>query len=310
VNEEGFARARLLFEDYEKSRGLSKETLTRKTTELVRFFNYLEKNGVDDIREVKAETLETYTINLKTEGFTPSTLQTTRAMLKDLFNALFRSGSILSNPMDAVELSLPPRSQLKAMMSQEEMKRFLDSIPTHTGTGLRDRALFECMYVTGMRLGEVVRLEVDDVDFSLGELFIRSGKGRKDRVVPLGRLSVSYLSEWIHKGRKWFLRDESQKALFLNRGGRKLPPANIRHWFSKYLAAVGIKREGLTPHSIRHSCATHLLENGADIRYVAELLGHESLETTSDYTRGVAEGLKKTHRMYHPRENELYEEVE
>ncbi len=175
---------------YERSRQLSKETLTRKTTELMRFFAYLAKTGVEDIGEVKAETLEAYTAHLKAEGFTPSTLQTTRAMLKDLFNALFRSGRILSNPMDAVELVLPPRSEIKAMMSQQEMKRFLDSIPTHTGCGLRDRAIFECMYVTGMRLGEVVRLEVDDVDFSLGELFIRSGKGRKDRVLPLGRLSA------------------------------------------------------------------------------------------------------------------------
>jgi site-specific recombinase XerD len=196
------------------------------------------------------------------------------------------------------------------MMSQQEMNRFLDSIPTHTGCGLRDRAIFECMCVTGMRLGEVVRLEVDDVDFSLGELFIRSGKERKDRVVSLGRLSAHYLSEWVHKGRKWFLRDEAQKALFLNRGGRKLPPANIRYWFAKYLAVAGVKLEGLTPHSIRHSCATHLLENGADIRYVQELLYHESLETTSDNTRGVAEGLKKMHRMSHFRENELYPEGE
>ena len=249
-------------------------------------------------------------VYLKAQGFTASTIQTTRAMLKDLFGALFRAGLLLSNPMDLVELTLTRRSELKAMLSQEEMKRFLEAIPTHTGSGLRDRAIFECMYVTGMRLGEVVRLEVADVDFSLGELFIRSGKGRKDRVVPLGRLSAHYLSEWVHKGRKWFVQDQAQKALFLNRGGRKVPPANIRHWFGKYMAAAGITRDGLTPHSIRHSCATHLLENGADMRYVQELLGHQSIETTADYTRGVAEGLKKMHRMYHPRENELYEEGE
>jgi site-specific recombinase XerD len=164
------------------------------------------------------------------------------------------------------------------------------------------------MYLTGLRLGEVVRLEVADVDFSLGQLFIRSGKGRKDRVVPLGHLAAQYLAQWVHTGRKGFIRNEAEKALFLNRGGRKLPSANLRHWFAKYLKAAGITREGLTPHSIRHSCATHLLETGADIRYVAELLGHQSLQTTSDYTRGVAEGLKKMHRMYHPRENELYPE--
>ncbi|MCC6131766.1 MAG: tyrosine-type recombinase/integrase [Acidobacteria bacterium] len=304
-----FRETRLLFAEYESSRGLSDQTKARKTTEIKRFLRYLSDHEIQDIREVRAPHLEAFILELKEKDFAPSTIRTAHSMLVDLFAALARSGRILSNPVDLVEITLSEPAGVKAVFSREEIRAFLESISTHTGFGVRDRAIFELMYVTGMRLGEVARLELGDADFSLDEVFIRSGKGRKDRVVPLGRKAKEYLSAWAHKARTWFSASEAERAMFLNQDGRRIPASSIRFRFHRYLKAAGIERPGLTPHSIRHSCATHLLENGADIRYVQELLGHESIETTADYTRGVAEGLKKMHRTHHPRENELYPET-
>ena len=303
-----FTEARLAFADYEAARGLSDQTARRKSTELKRFLRYLGRQGIHDIREVNAAHLESFILELKEKGFAPSTIRTAHSMLVDLFTALMRAGKILRNPLELVEITLSEPAGVKAVFSQEEIKRFLEVVPTHTGFGVRDRAIFELMYVTGMRLGEVVGLDVGDVDFSLEEVFIRSGKGRKDRVVPLGRVAKEYLSAWLHRARLWFSASETEPAMFLNHDGRRIPASTIRFRFQRYLKAAGIERPGLTPHSIRHSCATHLLENGAEIRYVQELLGHESIQTTADYTRGVARGLKKMHRMHHPRENELYPE--
>ena len=310
MNAGSFKEARFLFDEYETSRGLSEATKRRKVTELKRLYRFLGKHGVHDLRDVRGPIVEAYILHLKETGLSSSTLHNSHSMLTDLFSALFRAEAIFSNPLEEVEIVLTEPSSVKAVFSQDEMRRFLDSIPTHTGFGVRDRAIFELMYVTGMRLGEIAKLDVGDVDFSQDQVFIRCGKGRKDRMVPLGRLAKEYLLQWTNKARQWFSATETEPAMFLNRDGRRIPVSNVRAQLLKYLKAAGITREGLTPHSIRHSCATHLLENGADIRYVQELLGHASIETTAEYTRQVAQGLKKMHKMYHPRENELYPEEE
>lgn len=184
------------------------------------------------------------------------------------------------------------------------MASFLDSIVTKTGFGARDRAIFELMYVTGIRIGEVQNLNIDDIDFSLKEITIREGKGDKDRIVPLGSVAEDYINLWIKRGRKGV--KASQRALFINSLEGRLKVGRIRAIFDKYLQLNNLENKGFTPHSIRHSCAIHLLQNGADIRYVQELLGHESIETTAGYTKSMIKSLKKLHKTYHPRENELY----
>ena len=261
-----FKEARLLFAEYESGRGLSESTRARKVTELKRFFRYLGKQGLRDIREVRAVHLDSYFLFLRDEGFSVSTIHTAHGTLVDLFNALFRSSLILSNPMEVVQIALSEPAGVKSVFTQEEMLRLLDAIATHTGFGIRDRAMFELMYVTGMRLGEVVKLDMGDVDFSQDQVFIRCSKGRKDRVVPLGRVAKEYMLSWANKARGWFSSSEVEKAMFLNHDGKRMPASNIRALLKKYMKAAGITRPGLSPHSIRHSCATHLLDNGADIR--------------------------------------------
>jgi site-specific recombinase XerD len=217
---------------------------------------------------------------------------------------------VLTDPTEAVEITVREPAGLKAVLTEAEVAALLASIPTHTGFGIRDRAIFELLYVTGMRVGECVRLDLEDVDFSASEIFIRAGKNRKDRVVPFGRLASEYLGSWLQRARAWFRYSEANHALFLRPDGGRIGAPAIRYRLKHYLHAAGIEREGISPHSLRHSCATHLLEHGAEIRYVQELLGHESIETTSGYTRQVVAGLKRMHKQYHPRENELYPEEE
>ncbi len=302
------------FVEHLASRGLYEKTVQRKMYEYRRFMLYMANRSdastplstSTDIRDVTDRELEEYILSLAADGFAVTTQVQARAMLKDLFHALTRRELVMRNPMELLDVHLREQSGIKAILSVEEMTKFLDAIDLHTGYGFRDRTMFELMYVTGMRCGEMTALEVPDIDFNANEVLIRQGKGRKDRIVPLGSMAKEFLFKWIGKMRDWFVKGEDAGFVFLNKRGGKLAESTVRYRLTYWLTRAGIDRKEISPHSIRHSCATHLLENGADIRYVQELLGHESVETTVVYTRQIVENLRKVHRMFHPRENELF----
>jgi len=291
------------------SRGFAEDTVKRRLLETRRFLSWVSDYG-HDLRELGAAELESYLLNLKERGLSSSSLGAAKAALADLYRALSERKLVLSNPFSRVEFVLREKSGFKKVFTQGQIAAFLDAIDPHTGVGLRDRSLFELLYAAGLRIGEAMHLDLEDVDFQEREVLVRQGKNRKDRLVPLGTEAARFLGSWVKKGRFWFQARSSTGALFLGRGGGRMSEATARAHFATYLVAVGLEDKGFTVHSIRHSCATHLLENGADIRYVQELLGHESLETTAHYTRQVATGLKKLHRRFHPRENELYDAEE
>lgn len=300
-------RAYQVFLDHERGRGLKEATIQRKAREVRRFLSHLAAEK-KDLREVTGKDLEEYFLHLKEKGLSSSSRMIVRSSVEELYRVLKRQKMVVADPFLKAEVVIREHSGLRKVFTQEQLEKLLDSIDAKTGYGQRDRAVFELMYVTGCRISEVCALQVEDVDFSSHEVFIRQGKGRKDRIVPLGKVAALYVEKWIHYGRKWFYGTESSGPLFLNEQGGPIAASAIRARLKVYLKKVGLDDRGFSPHSIRHSCATHLLENGADIRYVQELLGHESLETTVRYTEGVVSGLKKLHRMYHPRENELYSE--
>ena len=303
-----FDSAHLVFTKHLASKGLKKETINRKTLELRRFLKYINKKLQKDLRDTAPGDIEDYFINLENHGFSKSTMVTAHSTVCDLFIALARHDMILTNPVEQTDICIREKSGAKVILTEKEMEAFLTSIDTGTGYGLRDRALFELMYVTGMRIGEVVRLLVEHIDFSLNEVFIQRSKNRKDRIVPLGRVAKMFLEKWIKKVRVYFLADVKEDCgeVFLSEQGRGLAASSIRYRLMRWLKIAGIEKKGVSPHSLRHSCATHLLAGGADIRFVQELLGHESLETTVAYTKEVVAGIKKIHKMYHPRENQIY----
>lgn len=287
---------------YLKSRGLKKTTITRKLVELRRLLSYIKDKGMD-LRDFTPMDIEEYILSI-TSSY--STKTTAMSLVRDVFNTLMFNQLILTNPVNKTDIAITDKAGVKKVFTEEEVLDFLDSIETITTFGLRDRAIFELMYVTGMRVGEIESLNIDDIDFSLKEVFIRKGKGDKDRIVPLGSVAEEYITLWIRKGRKGI--KVTDKALFLSSRNERLKSDRIRGIFRKYLESSNISDKGFTPHSLRHSCATHLLQNGADIRYVQELLGHDSIQTTVGYTKDIVKGLKKLHKTYHPRENELYPE--
>lgn len=305
-------KAKMAFTWYLIAKGLKDDTIKRKNLELKRFLTYVDKTLKKDLRDVTAAHIEEYFIKITGQGFSKSTLITAHSTIGDLFMALSRQEMIFTNPMEQTDIYIREKSGAKVILSEKEMELFLSAIDTSTGFGLRDRAIFELMYVTGMRIGEVRRLDVAHIDFSLNEVFIQKSKNRKDRIVPLGLVAKRFLEKWVKEVRAYFLEvvKDDPGALFLSGMGLRISAGTIRYWLQRYLKIAGITKKGISPHSLRHTCATHLLAGGADIRFVQELLGHESIETTVIYTKDVVAGLKKTHKMYHPRENQLYVEEE
>ena len=303
-------KAKFVINSYLAAKGLKEETIKRKTLEVKRFLTYVDMSLKKDLRDVTPDDIEEYFIRITEKGYAKSTLITAHSTLGDLFMALSRKEMILTNPMEQTDIYIREKAGVKVILTEKEMELFLNSIDTAAGFGLRDRALFELMYVTGMRIGEVCRLDVAHIDFSLNEVFIEKSKYRKDRIVPLGRMAKRFLKKWVKEVRTYFLKkvENDPGALFLSEKGARMPASSIRYRLKRCLKIAGITKQGISPHSLRHTCATHLLTGGADIRFVQELLGHESIETTVSYTKGVVSGLKKVHKMYHPRENQLYVE--
>ena len=186
---------------------------------------------------------------------------------------------------------------------KDKMKKIIEAAIPVTLLGVRNRAILELLYATGIRSEELRRLGLDDWDQSANTLFV-TGKGSKDRIVPVGAWVAPYLHAYLTKSRPRLMRNAS-RLMFVSKTGAPIARANLAWLVRKYAAKAGV--EHVCVHTFRHACATHLVENGADIRYVQELLGHASLNTTQVYTRVTIDTLKQAHRQYHPRERESHE---
>jgi integrase/recombinase XerD len=276
------------------------------------FFGYLTHANLADLREVNANEIRGYLSHLgvavseKTgKPLCDGTKRNAFGSVKQVFKSLYLAELILANPCRDIKLKRKEREAPRAILTQKETDKFLTAIDTTTRIGMRDRALFELLYSSGLRIGEALKLRVRDVDFEAREIAVRKGKMGKDRIVPVTAVGIAFL--------KLFLGRISERRkrgyVFEWKGGKlKMCAANMR--LKLWAQKAGVYKKRLSLHSIRHSCATHLLENGADLRYVQELLGHESIETTVRYTHWNVESLKKFYKSYHPRENEYYEEAD
>lgn len=230
------------------------------------------------------------------------------SILRGFGRYLLESDFLVANPTRKLHLPRRPKPLPKAVPDVMEAVRLVDRI-TPTLLGYRDRALLELLYSTGMRRGEVVNLTLNDLDLVGGYCWVREGKGRKDRVVPMGKAACERIQVYLDAVRPALLKvgkffpDKDRGALFLNCFGRKLAGLGLYQIVMKAFARVNLSSQ-FTPHSLRHAAATHMLKNGAPIRYLQEFLGHESLESTQVYTRITIPELKEIHAKYHPREKE------
>jgi integrase/recombinase XerD len=274
---------------------------------LPRFFRFLRARRIRDLRAVSEADVVAYARQLqkdKAPTGAPLAAETQRAYLiqvRRLFAFLERRGAILQNP--ALDLVMPRVEKLpRVVLTQAQVRELVAAPSPHTPTGKRNRAILELLYGTGIRVTECARLETRDVDLAKGTLFIRLWKGKKDRVVPVLGRAAAALEHYLREARPELVREATQQAVFLSRiGGGALSAGAIELLVRDSAKAAGIPAR-VSPHALRHSFATHLIQGGADVRHVQELLGHASLSTTAIYTRVAAADLQSVIRKSHPRE--------
>jgi site-specific recombinase XerD len=249
---------------------------------------------------VDARVLRRFAGVLSERGNSRSTVARKLAALRAFYRVLTERGEIDASPADLV--ASPKRdSNLPTVLSRTEIDQLLDSLPVATPLDLRDRALLELAYASGLRAAELVDLDVDSLDRD-GEQLRVEGKGAKTRIVPAGELAWRALDAYLERGRPELAatRDRPDPALFLSRTGRRLATTDVRRRLRAALRHAGVQAAA-SPHALRHSFATHLLDGGADLRTIQELLGHSSLSTTQTYTRVESKRLRKAYAQAHPR---------
>jgi integrase/recombinase XerD len=219
--------------------------------------------------------------------------------VKALFRWLAKQRVLTTNPADALELPRVIAQRLPQPLTEGEITRVLTHADPKTAIGLRDRALLETGYSTGLRRMELIRLRLYDLDFARGVLAVREGKGRKDRVVPIGEQAIAWLERYLNEVRPEFVVEPDEGTVFLTRRGRPFHPNNLSRLTRDYLVAAGVAKRGAC-HLLRHTMATAMLEHGADVRVIQEILGHARLTTTQLYTRVSIRLLKAVHTATHP----------
>ncbi len=290
--------------DWMLTHGYSTDTVRARRIALRRFIAWCAERELADPCAITAPVLERYQRHLftyrKPDG-TPLTLGSQAgalAPLKTWFKWLTREHHIPSNPASELQLPKQPKRLPRTLLAVQDIDAILHEAEPATPAGLRDRAMLELLYATGLRRMELPALKRYDVDLNRRLVFVREGKGRRDRVVPLGERAAAWLDKYLAEARPQLLAADID-ALFVTDYGEPISPAWLADKVKRYMAFAGIERPGAT-HLFRHACATHMLENGADIRYIQEMLGHAQLATTEIYTHVAIDKLQKIHAATHP----------
>jgi len=284
-------------------RGQAPATLRARSQSLSTFFLWLTSESIDDVREITREHVRAYQLALTQRGLTTYTLHAKLSGLRRFFEHLESMDAVLINPCLGMLLPKLEDRLPRNVLSQAEARRVLDAPDTQTKKGIRDRAILELFYSTGIRGEEMAALSLHDVDCKNGFVRVIKGKFAKDRVVPMGHKASQYVREYLaHVRLPWSAQRKDERALWLGatKPHRALKKPAIALMVGQYKKLAGIERPGRT-HLWRHTCATHLVQNGANLAYVQRLLGHRSLETTQIYTRVAPAEAQATHRKAHPR---------
>lgn len=288
-----------LFLDYlSVERGLSRNTVTSYRRDLESYNGFLEKIIQRDIISSTRDDIRDFMFHEKDKGLSPSSIARGLSALRMFYRFLAQERLIKTDITGYIDT--PKRWQkIPDVLNLVEVERLLEAPDPATRQGVRDRAILEVMYATGMRVSEVSDLKFSDVNLDVG--FVRClGKGRKERIVPVGKKAVLALGRYLEKARPRFARPAAAQEFFLNRSGRRLSRVSIWKLIKAYARKARIKK-AIRPHLLRHSFATHLLERGADLRSVQEMLGHTNISTTQIYTHVTRDRLKSIHKTFHPR---------
>jgi integrase/recombinase XerC len=291
----------LVFSEHLKTeRNASPHTVRSYEDDLSQFCRFLgESQGLEpsevDPTLADARRLRRYAAWLGGRGYAPGTVARRLASLRSFYRYQRRQGTVATDPSGGLRNPKQPR-RLPRLLRVEEVIRLLDAIATDTPPGVRDRAMFETLYGGGLRVGELVGLDLDDLDLEQQLVRVR-GKGRRERLCPVGAMAAGWLDRWVALRAP---KRSGEPAVFLNRLGTRLSARSVGRLLDEHLTGLGIGH-GASPHTLRHSFATHLLDRGADLRSVQELLGHRSLTTTQVYTHVTRERLRDAYDAAHPR---------
>ncbi len=271
-------------------------TVKNYRVDLREFLKFLGKKELSDVTYLD---IRSFLAFLKQRSYSKSSVARKLACLRSFFKHLARENVLNSNP--AAGIATPKREKkLPIFLDQEEITRLLEAPKKNTWEEMRDKAILEMLYSSGLRVSELVGLNHEDVDFFSGLLRVR-GKGKKERIVPVGQMALNAIQGYSqHQSPKSDSGQGLKRALYINRSGGRLTDRSIRRMILKYAKRAALTKE-VSPHTLRHSFATHMLDRGADLRSVQELLGHENLSTTQIYTHVTTKRLKEAYDAAHPR---------
>jgi integrase/recombinase XerD len=278
-------------------KGLAKNSLDAYAQDLGKYFKYLKSKNIDSLSQISRKDVGDFLFLLRGKMAVVS-ISRVMSTVKSFHRFLLREKAVANDPTDLME-SLKLDKKIPSFLTSEEINRLLKQVNLNSAQGLRDKAILEIMYASGLRISEAASLRVNDLNLDVG--FVKcKGKGSKERIVPLGKTASHFLSRYIAEARPKLLKGKTMDTLFLAQGARSITRQSIWKMIKKCVRAAGIKKHA-TPHTLRHSFATHLLEHGADLRSVQEMLGHVSITTTQIYTHINQARLKQIHTLYHPR---------
>lgn len=279
-------------------RGLSANTVASYGRDLSQFASFLDKRGVTELTKIDNDCMVAFLGLLSKEKYASTSTARKVSSIRGFIKYLCAERIIEKSPLRTFETGKPPH-RLPKSLDVDELSRLLDSPDIHNDLGLRDKAMLETLYASGLRVSELITLRAEDVNLKMG--FLRCiGKGNKERVVPIGEIASEYISAYIDRVRGRLAGLRRSEYLFLSKLGG--PMSRVMFWkiIKKYAAQAGITKS-ITPHMLRHSFATHLIERGADLRSVQEMLGHASIATTQVYTHVTRDHLREVYKETHPR---------
>ena len=278
----------------------SLNTVESYKRDVTQYISYLDGTGVTDISSTTKTTVLSYLLYLQKEGRASSTVSRTLASLRSYYLFMMQNGVVKSNPTSNLEAPHVEK-KIPKILSGEEVELLLEQPKNCDNKGIRDKAMLELLYATGIRVSELINLDVSDVNVPMS--FVRCKGGKKERIIPMGHQAKDALENHINNVRKYMVKDENETALFVNCSGARLSRQGFWKLIKYYQHIAGIETD-ITPHTLRHSFAAHLLENGADLHSIQEMMGHADISSTQVYSRMMNSKIKDVYAKAHPRAKE------
>ncbi|MBU5480832.1 site-specific tyrosine recombinase XerD [Blautia sp. MSJ-19] len=280
-----------------ESKNTSQNTEISYERDLKKLLRYLQEQGIDDFADVTEIDLQGYLGEIKRENLATSTISRNVASIRALYHYLFKIGSVQTDPSESLKA---PRIEKKMpeILSVEEVDRLLKQPVLATPKGIRDNAMMELLYATGMRVSELIHLQLSDVNLQMG--YVICHDTGKERIIPIGNVSRNAIMQYMEHARGFFVKDKRETSLFTNCSGRSMSRQGFWKVLKGYAEAAGIHKD-ITPHTLRHSFAVHMLQNGADVKSVQEMLGHSDISSTQIYLGTKVSKMRDVYMKAHPR---------